>query len=162
MLLSLLCGASCLAPLLSYLLPIPMPWMHHSEQKQVQAPRTLIASQEGLGPHVSLQMSARGAAPRRCGNGEDAPHVATRPCANWLPSSVKPQPSAFQQKKMFFKNCICLGWTRRLLSLVDIKGACIWKHTLLWNQPWKQWSLLSSLIFRLGYGTEYWFLWLHS
>lgn len=99
----------------------------------------------------------------RWGSGEDAPRAAMGPCATWLTSSAKPQPSAFQQKKMFFKNWIWLGWMRHLLSLVDIKGTCcIWKCTLFWNLLWKQWSLFSSLIFRLGHATQCWFFWLCS
>jgi len=70
--------------------------MHHSEQKQFQAPSTLIASQEDSGPRVSLQTPARGAVSRRCGSGEAAPRTPA-PLA-----LAKPQPSAFQQKKMFF------------------------------------------------------------
>lgn len=150
--------AFCLA-LLSHLLPILLPWSRSRSRPWGPSPlreRAVGHTSPRRDPCLwscSLPLWERGG----CSTCRHAPGAA---CA---PSLAKPQPSAFQQKKMFFKTWIWLARTRRLLSLLCIKGVCcVWKHTLLWSWPWKQWSLLSSLIFGLRLATECWFLWLCS
>lgn len=59
MLLSLMHDACCLDPLLSCPLPILLAWMHYSEQKQAQTPRTLLLW-KGSRPQISLQTPPTG------------------------------------------------------------------------------------------------------
>lgn len=86
-------------------------WIDASTKKQVQAPRTPVSSSRDEGTCAFLQSPAHGL----CGH-------MPKHCLTILFSSA----SAFclQQKKIFSKIWTRRECTRRLLSLVNIKGAC--------------------------------------
>lgn len=98
LLLSLMLDASCLAPLLSSLVhsPSSCPGCITLSRRSPSPWDPCVVGQFGI-THVPAD-------PSHCESGEDAPHVSMCPCTAWPPSLAKPQPSAFKQKKMFFRN----------------------------------------------------------